>query len=124
MTDKEFIENIDKIGADELFDTLEYIGCDGYYRDVWWAIIEELKKRVVSTPGEERPKGEWARDKDGYWVCSVCGAIGASCYASEPPDRYCHECGAEMRDTSIKGKCINCSYKTDTCQEGLHCPRD
>ena len=23
-----------------------------------------------------------------------------------------------------KGKCIDCPYKTDTCQEGLHCPRD
>lgn len=54
MTDKEFIENIDKIGTDELFDTLEYIGCDGYYYGVWRAIIEELKKRVVSASCEER----------------------------------------------------------------------
>ena len=27
-------------------------------------------------------------------------------------------------ETSNKGKCIECPYKTDTCQEGFHCSRD
>lgn len=53
MTDKEYIENIDKIDTDELFDNLEYFGVDGYYQDVWRATIEELKKRVRNTRGEE-----------------------------------------------------------------------
>lgn len=51
---------------------------------------------VVLRKGTPAPKGKWVRDKDGYWVCSVCGAIGASPHVSEPPDRYCHECGAQM----------------------------
>lgn len=53
------------------------------------------------TPYEERSKGKWIRDKDGYWVCSVCGTIDASPYAPEPPDMYCHLCGADMRDKEV-----------------------
>lgn len=46
-TDKDFMDNILIVSTDDLFEELEYIGCDGYYGQVWGCIIEELKKRVV-----------------------------------------------------------------------------
>lgn len=51
-TDKDFIDNIDKVDTDELFDQLEWYGCDGYYRDLHSAVLEELKKRVKETDNE------------------------------------------------------------------------
>ena len=44
--DKDFIANIDKVDTDELFEQLEYYGCDSYYGDLWRAVIAELKRRV------------------------------------------------------------------------------
>lgn len=46
MTDKEWIANISNISSEELFNQLENIGCDGYYKERWDAIIEELKTRI------------------------------------------------------------------------------
>lgn len=46
MTDKEWIANISNVSSEELFDELENIGCDGYYKERWDATIEELRKRV------------------------------------------------------------------------------
>ena len=60
MTDKEYIENIDKVDTNTLFENLEYYGFDSYYRDLWYATIEELKKRI-----EIRPKGEWIPVSEG-----------------------------------------------------------
>ena len=45
-TDNDFIANIDKVDTDALFEQLEYYGCDGYYRDGWYAVITELKRRL------------------------------------------------------------------------------
>ena len=44
--DNDFITNISKVDTEELFNQLEYYGCDGYYQRLWSAVIEELKKRV------------------------------------------------------------------------------
>lgn len=112
MTDKEFIENIDKIGADELFDTLEYIGCDGYYYDLWYAITEELKKRVV----EERPTGEWKYVGMGIYECTNCKAeyeagLADHCNINNSEFKYCPNCGADMRDTPKEKTCENCSFR-------------
>jgi len=45
-TDADFIANISKVDTDELFNQLEWYGCDNYYYDLWRAVIEELKKRM------------------------------------------------------------------------------
>ena len=29
-----------------------------------------------------------------------------------------------LNENNKEGMCSNCSYKTDTCQEGLHCPKE
>ena len=44
--DNDFITNISKVDTEELFNQLKYYGCDSYYRHLWGAVIEELKKRV------------------------------------------------------------------------------
>lgn len=62
MSDKEYIENIDKVDTDTLFENLEYYGCDGYYKDLWYATIEELKKRVKRTQ-EDEPNTAWDTDE-------------------------------------------------------------
>ena len=45
-TDDDFKANINKVDTDELFEQLDFYGCDGYYRDLWYAVIAELKRRL------------------------------------------------------------------------------
>lgn len=52
MTDSEWIANIQNISNAEIFEQLEMIGCDGYYRDIWNACIEELQRRVNNPTGD------------------------------------------------------------------------
>lgn len=52
MTDSEWIANIHNFSNAEIFEQLEQIGCDGYYRDIWSACIEELRRRVNLTSGD------------------------------------------------------------------------
>ena len=63
--------------------------------------ILEVVARGTPYEYEERSKGKWVRDKDGYWVCSVCGAIGEPPHVHEPTSNYCHWCGADMRKDKI-----------------------
>ena len=49
MTDSEWIANIHNFSNAEIFERLEWCGCDGYYRDIWSACIEELQRRVNLT---------------------------------------------------------------------------
>ena len=44
--DTDFMENISKVSTEELFNSLEYYGCDGYYAEIYRCVLEELKKRV------------------------------------------------------------------------------
>ena len=52
MTDSEWIANIHNFSNAEIFEQLEQIGCDGYYRDIWSACIEELRRRANLTSGD------------------------------------------------------------------------
>ena len=52
MTDNEWIANVHNFSNSEIFEQLENIGCDGYYRDIWSACIEELQRRVNLTSGD------------------------------------------------------------------------
>jgi hypothetical protein len=48
MTGKEFIENIGTVSTEKILDTLEFIGCDGYYKDFYYPAIEELRRRMTN----------------------------------------------------------------------------
>lgn len=52
MTDSEWIANIHNVSNAEIFEQLENCGCDGYYRDIWNACIEELQRRVNNPSGD------------------------------------------------------------------------
>ena len=52
MTDKEFIDSIQNISTERLFEELEYFGCDGYYKDLWRATLNELKRRFKENHNE------------------------------------------------------------------------
>ena len=52
MIDSEWIANIHNISNAEIFEQLEQCGCDGYYRDIWSACIEELQRRVNNPTGD------------------------------------------------------------------------
>ena len=46
MTDKEFLANITTIESEKLLKFLENIGCDGYYKNLYYPVIEELRRRL------------------------------------------------------------------------------
>ena len=48
---------------EELISELEYIGCDGYYRDMWEDVIDEIKSRLFSIKHGVRYEGVEGTDK-------------------------------------------------------------
>jgi len=46
MTDKEYIAQINQVSNEELIKKLEYCGHDGYYNDIYYAVIKELCQRL------------------------------------------------------------------------------
>ena len=102
MTDEEFVANLRNIDNEKLIQSLQNCGHDGYYNDLYYPIIEEIKRRLSLSPSAEpeRMKGEWIYDTervmgDGWtynqYHCSECGQqiIGAV-------RNFCPYCGAEM----------------------------
>ena len=65
MTDSEWIANIHNFSNAEIFEQLEQIGCDGYYRDIWSACIEELQRRVNLTSGDLISRSELLKHTEG-----------------------------------------------------------
>lgn len=48
MTDKEWIEQIKNVSDKELMEHLEWCGHDGYYSDLYYPIVKEIKRRLRS----------------------------------------------------------------------------
>lgn len=46
MTDKEWFDNLRNASISDLIKDLEWFNCDPYYKDMWIAVIDELKRRV------------------------------------------------------------------------------
>ena len=55
MNDKEFIASLKDMDNDTLMDNLEDLGGDGYYQELRFAIIAEIRKRLAVP---DREKGE------------------------------------------------------------------
>ncbi len=90
MTDEEYIKNIDKIETDKLFENLKYYGFDGYYRDLWYATINELKKRI-------RPQGERIKNTDKLGLSYICPFCCHEITGIPQDLNYCCKCGADMK---------------------------
>lgn len=52
MTDNEWLKQIQSISNEELMNSLEWCGHDGYYNSIYYPIIKELRRRL----GVERSK--------------------------------------------------------------------
>lgn len=75
MNDRYYIANIKNIPTEELFKDLENYGFDSYYKDLWYATTQELKRRC-----EDRVQGEWVLTTKGVggvnvYECSECGHV-------------------------------------------------
>ena len=46
MTDKEWMAQIGNESNESLRNELVYFGCDGYYADLWKAVLRELCNRL------------------------------------------------------------------------------
>ena len=67
---------------------------------------EEVKKVVVLQGNkpekrffEERSRGKWKFDKDGYWHCPYCNRYP---YNQIVQENFCPNCGANMREGGEK----------------------
>lgn len=91
--------------------------------------FDYLRKRINSLPyvNPAEKVGHWIKTDEGFspYKCSVCGSIEFK------ESNYCPNYDRKMKKTQTElgtdndaALCDNCPYKTDTCQEGLHCPMD
>ena len=46
MTDEEWIKNIKNISDQELIEELDNCGHDGYYNDLYYSVVDEIKRRL------------------------------------------------------------------------------
>lgn len=102
ISDEEFLANLQKIDNEKLIQSLQSCGHDGYYNDLYYPIIEEIKRRLSLSPSTEpeRKKGEWIWDNKTAFErcrCSECGYYRQLKYPE--PENYCPNCGAEMEET-------------------------
>ena len=61
-----------------------------------------------------------------HWnFCPICGADLQIVNISVSDSATDNKSFTELNnDTKAQGLCFGCSYKTESCQEGLHCPKD
>ena len=99
MTDEEFLANLGNIDNEKLIQSLQSCGHDGYYNDLYYPIIEEIKRRLSLYPSAdpERKKGKWQRrKKEDCWECSECHAVLEIDDIVQHNYYYCYHCGANM----------------------------
>lgn len=53
MSDEEFLANLGNIDNEKLIQSLQSCGHDGYYNDLYYPIIEEIKRRLSLYPSAE-----------------------------------------------------------------------
>lgn len=94
-----YAEYVKTLSNDELIEKLKYCGYDSYYKDLYRAVIAEIKRRM-----ESRAKGMW-RHYEGEIECSECHTR----YYDEIMDlngddvpKYCPHCGAYMTNGNTK----------------------
>lgn len=57
MTDEEWVKGIKDISNDELLNTLEVCGHDGYYNHIYFPIIKEIKRRLRGGKRNDQRRG-------------------------------------------------------------------
>ena len=105
MSDEEFLTNLKDIDNEKLIQSLQNCGHDGYYNDLYYPIMKEIKRRLSSASAkQEQSKGEWNFIGDNMFECTHCGVVyttqqlnGLRNYDVDPyAPRFCPCCGACM----------------------------
>ena len=56
MTDQEYVDYLDVLTNDDLIEELKYCGHDPYYNDMYYPILDEIKKRMSTKRKAENRK--------------------------------------------------------------------
>lgn len=112
MTDKEHKFEPVSISAEEVWKSLEEQDKTGVYkraREMADLTVEQLEYAYNSgyktaKAKYSRPQGRWIENLDSrndeMQASCYCSECGASCYYAT--DKFCHECGADMRKGSVE----------------------
>ena len=81
--------------------------------EIWELNFDEIREALATVPFEYPKKGKWIRTEEKYlvdendngavyeyrttWACSQCGYKRRM--ESKPDDKFCKECGADMRES-------------------------
>lgn len=93
MSDEEFLANLQNIDNGKLIQSLKSCGHDGYYNDLYYPIIKEIKRRLSSTSAvsERTAKVEtYADEGEEFWSICECETDVRKGY------NYCPKCGAKL----------------------------
>ena len=93
MTEKEYVDYLDVLTNDDLIEELKYCGHDSYYNDMYYSILDEIKKRMSAK--EKRKTGKWITHDYAFGIeryeCDICENRCGFEYS------FCPNCGADMR---------------------------
>lgn len=105
ISDEEFLANLQNIDNEKLIQSLQSCGHDGYYNDLYYPIIEEIKRRLSSTSAEQERVAKVLKHK--YWFGVSLNVVGESTIGYEwicenckktvvEGDDYCSHCGCRL----------------------------
>lgn len=105
MSDEEFLANLKNIDNEKLIQSLKSCGHDGYYSDLYYLIIEEIKRRLESPSTEQEQTAKVLKHR--YWLGVSLNVVGEStigygwiCENCKKEviegDDYCSHCGARL----------------------------
>ena len=94
MTDKEWIEQIEAVSNEELYNSLLYCGHDDYYNNIYRAVVKEIKRRL-DNPSSAQKQGRWIQ-KDNIYGVAYCSECDYELHTDDT--NYCPNCGARMEE--------------------------
>lgn len=92
ISDKEFLANLRNIDNEKLIQSLQNCGHDGYYNDLYYPIVKEIKRRLSSTSAVSERTAKVVKE-DNICICDNCSGLILTPFASY---KYCPECGVKL----------------------------
>ena len=90
ISDEEFLAKLQNIDNEKLIQSLQSCGHDGYYNDLYYPIIEEIKRRLSLYPSAEPERTAKVED---YGGCQRCSACDNPVFED---DEFCSGCGSKL----------------------------
>jgi len=101
--ENEYISRREAIKARKRSCNKNCLECDFAIEGDSWCNGEVFVVDLLRIPAADvRPvkRGKWDMYQDGSGVCSVCGEAQFQHWDDGKPDKFCHNCGADMREES------------------------